>query len=310
MKKNKIIIALLIFSTLIFVFWYGGNAPGLRGWKTGRKSSLNIVQNNEFHPKSTKSDAMLSHSTQPITSEPAKSEIPIKKSNEVATEDNKPQKSDKSSMTAEEKEALAERIATENESSSPSSNFKSGNTSQSDNGYNSEMFNEDTTDKYYTDPIPTEKPSPVEPQDVVISDQEHTCTLSVKCDTILDNIAWLDEKKRDILPKDGIIFPETTVTFYDGESVFNLLVREMKRNKIHLEFENTPIYNSAYIEGISNIYEFDCGELSGWMYKVNDWFPNYGSSRYQLKPGDKVEFVYTCDLGVDVGGNYSSKNGR
>ena len=78
-------------------------------------------------------------------------------------------------------------------------------------------------------------------------------------------------------------------------------------NKIHLEFEDTPIYNSVYIEGIANIYEFDCGELSGWMYKVNGWFPNYGCSRYQLKAGDKIEWVYTCDLGNDIGGGYTLK---
>ena len=57
-----------------------------------------------------------------------------------------------------------------------------------------------------------------------------------------------------------------------------------------------------YIEGIHNLYEFDCGDLSGWMYKVNGWFPNYGCSRYQLKQGDVIEWVYTCDLGKDVGG--------
>ena len=84
----------------------------------------------------------------------------------------------------------------------------------------------------------------------------------------------------------------------------------MKRNKIHMEFVNTPIYNSAYIEGIANLYEFDCGELSGWMYKVNGWFPNYGCSRYQLKDGDRVECVYSCDLGADVGGNYGARNGK
>lgn len=91
---------------------------------------------------------------------------------------------------------------------------------------------------------------------------------------------------------------------------FNLLVREMKQSKIHLEFENTPIYNSAYIEGIANLYEFDCGELSGWMYRVNGWFPNYGCSRYELQDGDKVEWLYTCDLGADIGGGDSTRNGR
>ena len=147
---------------------------------------------------------------------------------------------------------------------------------------------------------------PVEPEEAVISKKALSCTISVSCKTILNNIEYFDKNKIDIVPKDGIILAEKSAVFYEGESVFNLLVREMKKNKIHLEFVNTPIYNSAYIEGIANIYEFDCGSLSGWMYKVNDWFPNYGCSRYQLKDGDKVEWVYSCNLGRDVGAeNYS-----
>ncbi len=47
------------------------------------------------------------------------------------------------------------------------------------------------------------------------------------------------------------------------------------------------------------------GNLSGWMYSVNGWFPNYGCSRYALKDGDIVEWRYTCDLGYDVGGGYA-----
>ena len=56
-----------------------------------------------------------------------------------------------------------------------------------------------------------------------------------------------------------------------------------------------------YIEGIGNLYEFDCGAESGWMYAVNGWFPNYGCSQYALQDGDTVTWVYTCDLGRDVG---------
>lgn len=138
------------------------------------------------------------------------------------------------------------------------------------------------------------------------SNNELTCTLSVRC----DNAIGKTEEKQGVVPQDGIIFSEQRVVFYPGESVFNVLQREMKKNNIHMEFVSVPLYNSAYIEGIANLYEFDCGELSGWMYKVNDWFPNYGCSSYQLKDGDRVEFVYTCDLGADVGGSYSARNGR
>ena len=132
--------------------------------------------------------------------------------------------------------------------------------------------------------------------------KEKTCLLSVRCDTILNNLDSLDEDKIEIIPKDGIILGEKTVPINDGDSVFDVLQRELRNNNIHLEFVKTPAFNSAYIEGIANIYEFDCGELSGWMYKVNGEIPDYGCSLYYLKDGDKVEWVYTCDLGADIGG--------
>ncbi len=156
-------------------------------------------------------------------------------------------------------------------------------------------------DKYLTDPIPEGKPKPVEPQDAVITDKKMTASLSVRCDTLLNNMDKLNPEKVELVPKDGVIFPTTQVTFYEGESVFNVLQREMKKNKIHMAFKNTPMYNSAYIQGINNLYEFDGGNLSGWTYRVNGWFPNYGCSRYQLKQGDVIEWLYTCDLGRDVG---------
>lgn len=163
-------------------------------------------------------------------------------------------------------------------------------------------------DKYLTDPVPEGKPKPVEWQDVnVDKEKKLTVTLSVTAKTILDNMDSFNKDKLEVLPEGGVIYKAQTVTFYEGESVFDVLLREMKKNKIHMEFSMTPIYNSNYVEGINNLYEFDCGELSGWMYKVNGWFPNYGSSRYVLKDGDVVDWVYTCDLGRDIGGDVAVK---
>lgn len=161
-----------------------------------------------------------------------------------------------------------------------------------------------TKDQYGTVPVPSGKPEPVEWQDADIDKAKaYTATLSVSAATILDNLKLFNEDKLEVLPEDGVIYSAREITFYKGESVFDVLLREMRTSKIHMEFEMTPIYNSHYIEGINNIYEFDCGELSGWMYKVDGWFPNYGSSRYQLEDGDVIEWVYTCDLGRDVGDN-------
>lgn len=171
--------------------------------------------------------------------------------------------------------------------------------------------NKDKKDKYLTDPVPEGKPNPVEWQDVEIDkDKTMTVTLSVTCKTILNNMEIFNKDKLEVLPEDGIIYPAQKVICYEGESVFDVLLREMQENEIHMEFEMTPIYNSHYIAGINNIYEFDCGELSGWMYKVNDWFPNYGVSRYQLQDGDIIELIYTCDVGRDIGGGDALTGGK
>ena len=159
-----------------------------------------------------------------------------------------------------------------------------------------------TKDQYLTDPTPEGMPKPKEWQNSKIDKSKvKYCTLSVDCLTILDNMKDFNNDKMAVLPKDGIIYKDRRVMFYEGESVFDMLNREMKKNRIHMEFTMTPIYNSNYIEGIHNLYEFDCGRYSGWMYKVNGWYPNYGCSRYVLKDGDVVNWRYTCDLGRDVG---------
>lgn len=131
-----------------------------------------------------------------------------------------------------------------------------------------------------------------------------TCTISIDCKTILDNLDDLRASKADYVPADGWILYKSTVEFEQGDTVFDVLKRVTKAAGIQMESKWTPMYNSYYVEGINQLYEFDCGEQSGWMYSVNGWYPNYGCSSYELKDGDKIEWRYTCDLGSDVGDQY------
>ena len=142
------------------------------------------------------------------------------------------------------------------------------------------------------------------------ADADYTCTVSISCATILDNMDQCAASKKELIPEDGVILPATEVAFAEGESAFDVLQRVCRDNGIHLESKFTPVYNSAYIQGIYNIYEFDVGKLSGWMYAVNDWFPNYGCSLYQVQDGDVICWVYTCDLGADVGGGQAAGDGQ
>ena len=137
------------------------------------------------------------------------------------------------------------------------------------------------------------------------ADGGYSCTISISCASILNHLELCDPEKIELVPENGWILEPVSVIFYEGESVFDVLQRTCRQKKLHMEYSDTPIYQSAYIEGIGNLYEFDCGEGSGWMYRVNGAFPNVGCSRWMLSDGDVVEWVYTCDFGADVGGEVS-----
>lgn len=64
-------------------------------------------------------------------------------------------------------------------------------------------------------------------------------------------------------PSGGIILRTTTVGFNKGETVFDVLNRICKERGIQIEYSYSPMYGSSYVEGINNLYEFDCGNQSG-----------------------------------------------
>ena len=164
-----------------------------------------------------------------------------------------------------------------------------------------------TTKPTTAKPVTTAKPTTTEPtttttKPVETTKEKLTCTITIRCDTILDNTDNLDPSKAPYVPDSGVILREITVDFEEGETVFDVLNRVCKQYNIPIEYSWTPMYDSYYIEGINNLYEFDCGSESGWMYKVNGWFPNYGCSSYYLTGGEEIVWCYTCNgLGEDVG---------
>lgn len=149
-----------------------------------------------------------------------------------------------------------------------------------------------------------ETPNAGKEDEVVPPSDKKYCTIEIRCDTILNNMDKLTPGLEKYVPKNGVILSTIQVEIYDGENVFDILKRVTRDNRIQMEFRNDPVYSGAYIEGINYLYEFDCGNESGWMYKVNGWFPNYGCSQYKVQNGDSIVWIYTCDLGRDVGDQY------
>lgn len=129
-------------------------------------------------------------------------------------------------------------------------------------------------------------------------ENKETVTISINANKAID-YGIRKEDGFSHLPSNGVILGTTKVDIKDGENVFDVLTKVVRQHNIQMEY--TGAGSAIYIQGIDNLYEFDCGKYSGWMYEVNGIYPNYGVGAYKLKDGDKIVFNYTCDLGKDLG---------
>ena len=71
--------------------------------------------------------------------------------------------------------------------------------------------------------------------------------------------------------------------------------------------------DSGYISEINGLSAG--GTQSGWMGTLNDWFTDSGFSDFtaangKLEAGDEIRMMYTCNLGVDIGNDWSSTDTR
>lgn len=196
-----------------------------------------------------------------------------------------------------------EKVTTEEKAETTTEKKQETTTSKKEETTTAKKEETTTSKKEETTTAKKEETTTAKQEETTEAPKKLTCTISINCATILDNMDKLDPAKKDFVPGDGWILKKITVTFEKGETVHDVLKRVCRDKGIHMESTYTPVYDSAYVEGINQIYEFDCGSESGWMYKVNGWFPNYGSSQYEVSDGDEIAWVYTCNLGDDVGDN-------
>lgn len=134
-----------------------------------------------------------------------------------------------------------------------------------------------------------------------INENSQTVTMSIDCKTILDNMENLEEGLEDYVG-DGIILEDKEYVLREGDTVFEMLKRVTSYNKILIEYQGADknIYNSIYVKGINHIYEYSCGELSGWVFLVNGEQSDISCGKYKLKDGDKIQWIYSCNLGRDL----------
>lgn len=193
-----------------------------------------------------------------------------------------------------------EKTDNSSEKPEPSNNEKPkpGNSSEKPKPSNNEKPKPSNNEK----PKPgnsSTKPKPENNQTITSPKPKNkTVTIAISCKTAINN--GLNKKPGfSHLPSNGIILQNMKVEFNEGDTVFDILVKVTRKKGIHMEYRGAG--SNTYIEGINNLYEFDGGSNSGWMYSVNGVYPNYGVGAYKVKSSDVIKFNYTCNLGADLG---------
>ncbi len=123
-----------------------------------------------------------------------------------------------------------------------------------------------------------------------VSESVGQVTLSISCGSVAG---------RNGLPEDGVLLAEQSFDIAEGDTVYELLVRAARRHRIQTDASGTG--ELIYVAGIANLYEFDYGDLSGWVYTVNGEMPSVGCGAFVLSDGDEVAWIYTVDMGRELG---------
>ena len=82
----------------------------------------------------------------------------------------------------------------------------------------------------------------------------------------------------------------TMVELKENDTALGILKRLMKERKIPMETGGSG--DLEYVKGIDNIYEFDAGPQSGWVFYVNNEMPSESAGKIKVKDGDMVDWVY------------------
>ena len=114
----------------------------------------------------------------------------------------------------------------------------------------------------------------------------------------------------------GITTEAQTVPVVAGENGMGALANYAAMNEIVAtdSVGNQITSETSYLDAIAGVNSYNAGTYTywgytspsgGWMFSVNRGgdiqFPNIAANTFHLMPGDVVTWVYSCDLGADVG---------
>lgn len=188
----------------------------------------------------------------------------------------------------------------ERPSSSGASSADSGSKSESSSAVSSGKSLSTAAKAVPASSAPTQAPAKAPAKPVVkqavsspAAPKAQTCTIEISCSDILANRDRFGTDKLASVPADGTVLGQTKTEFKNGETVFDVLLRETGANGIKIE-HSAGIFQSEYVKGIAGIYEKQWGPSSGWTYTVNGKQPPVACNSYKLNGGECIRWIFIC----------------
>ncbi|MDE5984388.1 MAG: DUF4430 domain-containing protein [Eubacterium sp.] len=195
-------------------------------------------------------------------------------------------------------DAVSENKTTDRQSTSAPNNRNTSTSSpkenNEDNASNTDekttIANNNTTANNLSNKPASSKPTTTARQTTTSS--TITCSVTIECTSVLDNMDELKAGHEDYVPSDGYIISNYSVTLPNDSTAYDAVKAACENRGVTMNVVSSSY--GKYIAGFNNIDEKDCGNQSGWLYFVNGKSPSKSCNKYTLSNGDNVVFSYTC----------------
>lgn len=115
--------------------------------------------------------------------------------------------------------------------------------------------------------------------------------VTIECLSAVGCYGELSEAKRRVMPSDGIFVSDYEIMLEEDATCYEALLQVCDEFGLHIDHISLP--GTEYIKGLGNLYEFDLGAESGWLYSVNGEKPGTGANNVKLKNGDSMRWFYS-----------------
>lgn len=305
MWKMKAIIASLLLST----FLTACNIQTVQQYEDERAEKSEKVV--EAEPQSKENEPEKAKASKE-ESDDKKSVASNEKKENTATEqpiETKPESSSVDMVTEKEEQPLQEAKTSENVPPKPNTTQKPIKTEKPaekpvkpDKPVQSKPNKEPSKPNNTKPPVSKPKPTPPKPVEKPAKKEYAMISIGMKVLLQPENYEKLPKALQNpkYVPENGVIVSGAKIEIEKGDTAWDAISQLRAKYGIPIDYVNNPLYG-VYIKGINHVYEFDAGEMSGWMYTVNGVKAPVGVGTYKLKDGDSISLQYTTNGGTDLG---------